>query len=302
MPKVVAVIGASNNRSKFGNRAVRAFRQQGYTVVPINPHEAEVEGLKAYASVLDVPGPIDMASFYVPPEIGEQVIDEVARKGIAEVWLNPGAESDALIARARALSHPADRRLQHRRHRPESRTESAIGNPAPSYARTPMPDAITSATRRRAPTERARHRAAPADDRRPPPSRQPQPRRRKPQPRRARAGEGLNITDLKDMSIQKLTQIAKDLNVAGATGMRKQELIFQILKAQTEQSGFIFSEGVLEVLPDGFGFLRAPDYNYLPAPTTSTSRRRRSASSTCRPATRSRARFGRRRKASATSR
>src|SRR5581483_1897308 len=77
---------------------------------------------------------------------------------------------------------------------------------------------------------------------------------------------GLNITDLKDMSIQKLTQIAKDLSVSGATGMRKQELIFQILKAQTEQSGFIFSEGVLEVLPDGFGFLRAPDYNYLPGP------------------------------------
>ena len=81
-----------------------------------------------------------------------------------------------------------------------------------------------------------------------------------------RPGEGLNITDLKDLSIQKLTQIAKDMAVAGATGMRKQELIFQILKAQTEQSGFIFSEGVLECLPDGFGFLRAPDYNYLPGP------------------------------------
>ena len=79
-------------------------------------------------------------------------------------------------------------------------------------------------------------------------------------------GQRLNITDLKDMSIQKLTQIAKDLAVGGATGMRKQELIFQILKAQTELSGFIFSEGVLEVLPDGFGFLRAPDYNYLPGP------------------------------------
>ncbi|MBZ5560428.1 MAG: transcription termination factor Rho [Acidobacteriia bacterium] len=76
----------------------------------------------------------------------------------------------------------------------------------------------------------------------------------------------MNITDLKDMSIQKLTQIAKDMTVTGATGMRKQDLIFQILKAQTEQSGFIFSEGVLEVLPDGFGFLRAPDYNYLPGP------------------------------------
>ena len=77
---------------------------------------------------------------------------------------------------------------------------------------------------------------------------------------------GLNINQLKEMSIQHLTQVAKDLEVAGATGMRKQELIFQILKAQTEQSGFIFSEGVLEVLPDGFGFLRAPDYNYLPGP------------------------------------
>jgi predicted CoA-binding protein len=103
MSKVVAVIGASSNRNKFGNRAVRAFRQQGYTVVPINPHEADVEGLKSYPSVLDVPGAIDMASFYLPPEIGLQVIDEVARKGIPEVWLNPGAESDALIARAKAL-------------------------------------------------------------------------------------------------------------------------------------------------------------------------------------------------------
>ena len=98
------MIGASNNRRKFGNRAVRAYLDQGYTVVPINPHEREVEGLKAYASVLDVPGTIDMASFYVPPDVGEQIIDEIARKQIAEVWLNPGAESDELIARARALS------------------------------------------------------------------------------------------------------------------------------------------------------------------------------------------------------
>lgn len=101
--KVVAVIGASNDRRKFGNRAVRAYQQQGYTVVPINPHEPQVEGLRAYGSVLDVPGPIDMASFYVPPDVGERVIGEVARKQIAEVWLNPGAESDELIARARAL-------------------------------------------------------------------------------------------------------------------------------------------------------------------------------------------------------
>jgi transcription termination factor Rho len=76
----------------------------------------------------------------------------------------------------------------------------------------------------------------------------------------------MDIGDLKDMSISKLTQIAKELDIAGATGMRKQELIFKILQAQTEKSGLIFSEGVLETLPDGFGFLRAPDYNYLPGP------------------------------------
>jgi predicted CoA-binding protein len=100
---VVAVIGASKDRRKFGNRAVRAYRAQGHTVVPINPHATEVEGLRAYASVLDVPGPIDMATFYVPPDTGERVIEEVARKAIREVWLNPGAESDALVARAKAL-------------------------------------------------------------------------------------------------------------------------------------------------------------------------------------------------------
>jgi predicted CoA-binding protein len=103
VPKVVAVIGASSNRQKFGNRALRAYRSQGYTVVPINPHEEEVEGVKAYGSVLEFPGAIDMASFYVPPDVGEQVIGEIAQKGIAEVWLNPGAESDALIARAKSL-------------------------------------------------------------------------------------------------------------------------------------------------------------------------------------------------------
>jgi transcription termination factor Rho len=80
-------------------------------------------------------------------------------------------------------------------------------------------------------------------------------------------GEGfLNLADLKEMSISKLTSIAKGMDVPGATGMRKQELIFKVLAAQTEKSGLIFSEGVLETLPDGFGFLRAPEYNYLPGP------------------------------------
>ena len=104
MAKIVAVIGASSNRRKFGNRAVRAFKQQGYTVIPINPHESEVEGLKAYSSVLDVPGPIDMASVYLQPDVGLQVMDEIAKKKIPEVWLNPGADDDAVIERARALN------------------------------------------------------------------------------------------------------------------------------------------------------------------------------------------------------
>jgi transcription termination factor Rho len=76
----------------------------------------------------------------------------------------------------------------------------------------------------------------------------------------------LDLVELKDMSIQALNQIAKDLGVQGAAGLRKQELIFKILQTQAEKSGLIFSEGVLECLPDGFGFLRAPEYNYLPGP------------------------------------
>jgi transcription termination factor Rho len=80
------------------------------------------------------------------------------------------------------------------------------------------------------------------------------------------AADTLNLTEMKDMSISELTHVAKELGIEGATGLRKQELIFKVLAAQTEKSGLIFSEGVLETLPDGFGFLRAPEYNYLPGP------------------------------------
>jgi len=76
----------------------------------------------------------------------------------------------------------------------------------------------------------------------------------------------LNIVELKEMSISELSEVAKQLSVTGASGLRKQELIFKILEAQTEKNGLIFGEGVLEILPDGFGFLRAPSYNYLPGP------------------------------------
>lgn len=79
-------------------------------------------------------------------------------------------------------------------------------------------------------------------------------------------GDILNLAGLKDMSISELTHIAKEMGIEGASGLRKQELIFKLLAAQTEKSGLIFSEGVLETLPDGFGFLRAPEYNYLPGP------------------------------------
>jgi predicted CoA-binding protein len=103
MAKTVAVIGASNSRHKYGNKALRAFVSQGYTVFAINPNETTVEGQRAYPSVLAVDEPIDMATVYVQPEIGVRIMDEIARKGIAEVWLNPGADAPEVVARAREL-------------------------------------------------------------------------------------------------------------------------------------------------------------------------------------------------------
>ena len=103
MPRSVAVVGASSDRRKFGNKALRAFAQQGYTVFAINPHEKQIEGHPVYASVLDVPGPIDMATIYVRPEIGVRVMEELAAKKIGEVWLNPGADGPEVVERAREL-------------------------------------------------------------------------------------------------------------------------------------------------------------------------------------------------------
>ena len=110
----VAVIGASEDRAKFGNKAVRALRHAGHEVVPINPRCARaadrIEGLRAYGSVVDVPGAVDVATLYVHPAVGEEVLREIAAKGVAELWVNPGAESDSLLERARALG--LDTRLQ----------------------------------------------------------------------------------------------------------------------------------------------------------------------------------------------
>jgi hypothetical protein len=99
----VAVIGASNDRRKFGNKALRAFRAQGYRVIPIHPTATEVEGEKAYPTVLDYPDPIDEATVYVPADAGLTVMDEIAQKGIPVVWLNPGADEPQVVTRARAL-------------------------------------------------------------------------------------------------------------------------------------------------------------------------------------------------------
>ena len=103
MAKSVAVIGASSDRRKFGNKALRAYAQQGYTVYAINPHETIIEGYQAFASVLDVPGPIDMATLYVQPDVAVRVMDELAAKKIVEVWLNPGADEPEVVARANEL-------------------------------------------------------------------------------------------------------------------------------------------------------------------------------------------------------
>ena len=100
---IVAIIGASSDRRKFGNKALRAWRRQGYGVVPVNPNADRVEGERAYPTVLDYPGQIDEATVYVQPSEGLKVVEQVAEKGIPVVWLNPGADDGAVVARAREL-------------------------------------------------------------------------------------------------------------------------------------------------------------------------------------------------------
>jgi predicted CoA-binding protein len=100
MPPTVAVIGASSDRRKYGNKALRAYRDQGYTVIPINPNERDVEGVPTYASVLDVPGAIDLATVYVQPQVLMGLLDELQQKGIREIWINPGAEDDEVMREA----------------------------------------------------------------------------------------------------------------------------------------------------------------------------------------------------------
>ena len=101
--RTVAIVGASSAPHKFGNKAVRAFLRQGWTVYPVNPNETIIEGLRVYPSLADVPRPIDRVTMYVPPSVGSTMLDEIKRAAPKELFLNPGSDSDELVARAEAL-------------------------------------------------------------------------------------------------------------------------------------------------------------------------------------------------------
>ena len=101
--KTIAIIGASTDRAKFGNKAVRAFVQQGYDVFPVNPKEETVEGLRAFKSIRDVPVRPQRISVYLPPPVLMKVLPDIAARGCDELWLNPGTESDEVIAEAERL-------------------------------------------------------------------------------------------------------------------------------------------------------------------------------------------------------
>ena len=103
----IAIVGACNDRKRFGNKAVRAFVEQGWKVYPVHPTKTEIEGLPAFKSVLDIPGPVDEASLYIQPPKIKPVLDEIARKGIKTVWFNPGTEDPE------ALEYAEELRLDH---------------------------------------------------------------------------------------------------------------------------------------------------------------------------------------------
>src|SRR5262245_48615008 len=98
----VAILGASADRSKFGNKAVRAYLARGFTVYPVNPKGGEVEGLPVFRSLAEIPGDVklDQISVYLPPAVGLKTLPEIAARGTSELWLNPGSESDELVEAA----------------------------------------------------------------------------------------------------------------------------------------------------------------------------------------------------------
>lgn len=101
--KSIAIIGAVTDRERYSNKAVRAYKAKGYDVFPVSLRDAEIEGLKAYRSIGDLPGNVDAASLYVNPKTGIQLLDDIASKGVKLLFINPGAESDELVTKARKL-------------------------------------------------------------------------------------------------------------------------------------------------------------------------------------------------------
>ena len=101
--KTVVIIGASTDRSKFGNKAVRAFVRQGFTVYPVNPKEAQIEGLPTFKSITEVPVRPHLVSVYLPPPVLLKILPDIAMKGCDELWLNPGTASHEVLARAEQL-------------------------------------------------------------------------------------------------------------------------------------------------------------------------------------------------------
>ncbi|MGI6455864.1 MAG: CoA-binding protein [bacterium] len=104
--KTVAILGASSNREKYGNIAVRAWRDQGYTVFPVNPRGTVIEGLKCYRSILDIPDNVEIASLYLPPKLTLGVLDEISRKGVQKIFFNPGSADEMVLQRAEEMNLP----------------------------------------------------------------------------------------------------------------------------------------------------------------------------------------------------
>src|SRR2546425_5317865 len=152
----------------------------------------------------------------------------------------PKADKAAAAETASAASEPQENGEQRAEESPVESAATAEGNGQPAATVETVAPAVPEPAREHRPAQR--------------------------RPEQTQAAETLDIRVLKEMKLPDLSKLAKDLGVENATGMRKQDLIFSVLQAQTEKSGLIFSEGVLECLPDGFGFLRAPEYNYLPGP------------------------------------
>ena len=142
MSKIVAVIGASSDRRKFGNKALRAFAHQGYTVVPINPHEREIEGHRAYATVLDVPGTIDMATVYVSSRDWRRADGRGSPRRTSAKSGSTLARNRSEVVEARASAWPeGDSSLQHHRDRRESLVAAeapGVASGRPSSRRLPL--------------------------------------------------------------------------------------------------------------------------------------------------------------------